>query len=136
MLVIIHSDEGSCIGSKSIYLGQCTNNKAELLSLIEGLNLCKKLKISKLEIEGDSAIIVNAMRTRTMPNWELRSLLDRALFLMESCSDYTTNHIYREANTLADNLANIGADGTNKTTSLISRHSEQVTLGHAGVSKA
>lgn len=91
---IIHLDEWSYIGSKSIYLGQCTNNKLELLGLIEGLNLCKQLKISKLEIEGHSAIIINTMRTRTMPNWELRNLLDRALSLLESfCTLHNKSHI-------------------------------------------
>lgn len=62
------------------------------------------------------AIIVNAIRTKTMANWELRSLLNRALEILGSFIDYTINHIYREANTLADNLANIGADGINKIT--------------------
>lgn len=86
-----------------------------------------------MEIEGDSAIIVNAIRTRTMSNWELRSLLDRALSLMESFSDYTLNHIYRESNILADKLANLGADGTNRTTSLTYRQSDQDTHRQAEI---
>lgn len=56
------------MGHKVVFLGQDTNNIAEFHELIEGLLLCRSLGISNVEIEGDSTIIVNEIRTRDMPN--------------------------------------------------------------------
>ncbi|XP_059067866.1 uncharacterized protein LOC131858594 [Cryptomeria japonica] len=111
---IIHSDKEECIGSKAIHLGKVTNNTTEILSLIEGLNMCKELGITKLEIEGDSAIIINAIRKKETPNWKLNGMLEKALEILDNFEDYTVNHIYKEANRAADELANLGVDGINK----------------------
>jgi len=92
-------------------LVEATNNMAKLTALIEGLKICKVLKIEKVEVEGDSAIIINALRKGSMPNWRLNSLLTIALDFTISFRRCTFNHIYREGNSKADSLANKGADG-------------------------
>lgn len=44
-----------------------SNNQVELEALIEGLYLCRELGIKKLVIEGDSLIILIALRKREIP---------------------------------------------------------------------
>jgi ribonuclease HI len=62
-------------------------------------------------IEGDSTIIINAIRQGRTPNWKLNSAIEQIMESLEVIGDYTVNHIYREGNTDADKLANLGADG-------------------------
>ena len=92
-----------------------SNNLAELEALKQGLQLCHNLKLSKVIIEGDSQIILNAIRKRSTPNWVLNSLLEEVLALLDKMAEYRICHIYREGNQKADYLANLGADGTNST---------------------
>ncbi|XP_057836447.1 uncharacterized protein LOC131046677 [Cryptomeria japonica] len=88
-----------------------TNNWVELMALVEGLHLCRKLGVKNLDIEGESAIIVNALRKGNMPNWRLNTLLSKAIGLCKGFDRFTLNHIYRKGNKRADELANMGADG-------------------------
>ncbi|XP_059075074.1 uncharacterized protein LOC131875073 [Cryptomeria japonica] len=103
--------EGREITLKSHPIGHKTNNWAELAALLEGLKICKVLEVEKLEIEGDSAIIIKAFRKGSMPNWRLNALLARAISLRNFFRRLTVNHIFREGNKRVDELANMGADG-------------------------
>lgn len=58
---MIRSHEGELIAAFSFYYGLGTNNSAEFLSL-EGMMLCKALKISLVLIESDSMVVVAALR--------------------------------------------------------------------------
>lgn len=110
---IVHNWEGKELATLASPVGINTNNWAELMALVEGLHLCRKLGVKNLEIERDSTIIVNALRKGSMPNWRLYTLLSKAL---DSCRDFdrfTVNHIYREGNKRVDELANLGANGIN-----------------------
>ena len=80
-------------------------------ALHQGIKLCLKLNLTKVCIEGDSQIIVNAIRKQNTPNWVLDSQLNLVLSLIDKFDDYRISHIYRKGNQLADHLANIGVDG-------------------------
>ena len=62
-------------------MGEATNNWAKLNALVEGLLLRKSLNIKHLEIEGDSAIIINALRKGSLSNWRLDAKLAKDLEL-------------------------------------------------------
>ncbi|XP_059068352.1 uncharacterized protein LOC131858894 [Cryptomeria japonica] len=106
----VHNWEGKEIAFWAFPVGIKSNNLAELMALVEGLHLCRKLGVKKLDIEGDYAIIVNALKKGSMPNWRLNTLLSRAIDLCRGFERFTVNHIYRESNKRADELANMGAD--------------------------
>lgn len=84
---------------------------AECEAVLEGLKLCYQLGLSKIEIEGDSQIIINAIRTRRTPNWKLNLKLYEILGILDNFPQYEVKHIYRERNSKADHLANRGANG-------------------------
>lgn len=62
-------------------------------------------------MEGDSAIIVNAIRTVVTPNWRLKAMLDRTMAILEYFECFTIKHVYREANGEADELSKLAAEG-------------------------
>ncbi|XP_059073555.1 uncharacterized protein LOC131874279 [Cryptomeria japonica] len=108
---VVHNWEGKEVASLASPVGIITNNWAELLALVEGFLLCRKLEAKCLDIEGDLAIIVNALRKGSIPNWKLNTFLSKALDLCKGFDRFTVNHIYREGNKRADELDNLGADG-------------------------
>lgn len=91
-------------------IGIETNNWAELMALVEGLALCKSIGCKNLEIEGDSAIIINALRKGSLLNWRLDSILSKAILLCQSFDKIIINHIYQEGNRRADELKNLGIE--------------------------
>ncbi|XP_059064100.1 uncharacterized protein LOC131856357 [Cryptomeria japonica] len=92
-------------------IGKTSNNIAEFEALTAGLLYSSTLGIKKLAIEGDSQIPINAIRIGNIANWHLKPLLDRALTIIRKFKHCTINHIYREGNSGADSLANLGVDG-------------------------
>ncbi|KAK4493277.1 hypothetical protein RD792_017845 [Penstemon davidsonii] len=65
------------------FIGHCTNTESEMRALIRGLELCDSFGCSNVLVEVDSQVL---------------------------CSVLKVNHIYREANQVADYLANLGCD--------------------------
>ncbi|XP_059064871.1 uncharacterized protein LOC131856930 [Cryptomeria japonica] len=107
----VHNWECKEIATLASLVGIKTNNWAKLMVLVEGLHLCRKLGVKILDIEGDLAIIVNSLRKGNMPNWRLNTLLSKAIDLCKGFDRFTVNHIYREGNKRADELANMVVDG-------------------------
>ncbi|XP_057867370.1 uncharacterized protein LOC131074699 [Cryptomeria japonica] len=107
----LHDEDEKELARESKPIGHVSNNRAEILALIEGLLLFQNKGIRKLAIEGDSAIIINGLRNGSLSNWKLNALLDRALSLLKNFKKLTFNHIYREGNSRVDETANAGVDG-------------------------
>lgn len=59
---VLRDDRGNMIVIFSHYYGQGTNIMAEFLALRDGLELCKTLDVLQLDIESDSAVVVQAVR--------------------------------------------------------------------------
>lgn len=92
-------------------IGKYSNNVSEVNALIEGVLLCRRLGMDDIEIEGDSAIVVNVVRKGSIPICVLNGYISRILESLRDFIQFTINHIYREGNKWVDNLANIGVDG-------------------------
>lgn len=111
--IIINNDKGEWIAKKALSIAPTSNNLAELRALEEGLLLCTKLGLSNIVIEGDSQIVLNAIRKKSTPNWVLNSKLEHIINLLDKFEDIRVEHIFREGNLEADGPANMGADGNN-----------------------
>ena len=110
---IINDDTGKWVAQKAMSIPPTSNNLAELEALDKGLQLCIDLGLSRVIIEGDSQIILNAVRKRVTPNWVVNSKLSEVLMLLDRIEDIQIRHIFQEGNQKADWLANKGADGVN-----------------------
>jgi ribonuclease HI len=101
---IVVKKEGSLLFSSSSYLGVKTNNEAEYLALILGLELCFRQKIVLDKIFMDSELIVKQLNKEyKVKNLRLKSLYDKVLPLLGSAQ---VIHIKRNLNKEADFLVN------------------------------
>jgi ribonuclease HI/probable phosphoglycerate mutase len=99
------------IAARSQYLGQCTNNVAEYQALLLGLNTALELRCRKLAIFLDSQLIVRQIQGRyKVKNATLKPLFKTAQELLKKFDRWQIDHVPREKNKRADELANRGID--------------------------
>ena len=94
------------IYSESKFLGTQTNNFAEYSGLLLGLKKAKEMDITELNVYGDSMLVIKQM------NGEYKVKAAGLLTLYNLAKQYsnkmnvTFQHVYRDKNARADELAN------------------------------
>ena len=98
--------------SKTFYLGDnVTNNQAEYRGLIGGLKHVSTLDLPNLLVEGDSNLVINQVSgTWSVKNDELKMLHDEVQEYINKIKDIRFQHIPRNENKRADQLANEAMD--------------------------
>jgi ribonuclease HI len=109
---VIRNHVGDWVGGFSRAIGVTTSVQAELRALKDGLNLAIDLGILHLEIEMDSLVAVELVKSITTPNAFLSIIMTDCRSLMERFEICSLKHIFREANGCADLLAKAGCDQT------------------------
>ena len=90
-------------------LGIDSNNMTEALALWQGLRIAKEMGISKLNVIGDSIIIICALAENLMPNnMALRHLIQKIVVQTSSSKKINFYHVLRENNSNVDYEANKG----------------------------
>ena len=100
------------ICSQGFYLGKKTNNQAEYMALVLGVFFTQKYikKDDHLTIVSDSQLLVRQMNgIYKVKDVHLRRLKDLASDWLQGYM-YKINHVLREYNTLADEMANRGVE--------------------------
>lgn len=109
---LIPSSPGKAIWKGFTYIGdKSTNNQAEYTGLIIGLEAAIKLKLTGLQIEGDSKLVVMQMLGEfkvSSPN--IKALYAKAKALQNQLPSCSFKHIRRELNSEADALSNMAMD--------------------------
>ncbi|XP_059068992.1 uncharacterized protein LOC131859366 [Cryptomeria japonica] len=106
---VVRDETGKMIFSLCGHLGVATNSEAEVMELARGLKQCSDLALNLILIEGDSRILINAIKNESTPNWKIRQILKDILTLLDNILNYKVSHIFREANRVVDHMANLGA---------------------------
>ena len=98
--------------SKTFYLGEnVTNNQAEYKGLIGGLKHVSTLDLPNLLVEGDSNLVINQVSgTWRVKNDGLKILHDEVQEFINKIKDIRFQHIPRNENKRADQLANEAMD--------------------------
>jgi ribonuclease HI len=115
---VIRGSEGEVLDMEAGYLGETTNNVAELTGLIRGLQRATAKGHHKIVLEGDSQVIIRLITKilhgsdpdRISPSWRLHSLLTDLTKYLQPHLSIITSHVKREANKVADQLANVAVD--------------------------
>lgn len=96
------------IWNKAHYVGnKLTNNYAEYMGLIIGLQEAVKQNISTLQVKGDSLLVIRQMKGEYKVNSEnILELYKVAKNLTLLISNIEFNHVYRKDNKRADALSN------------------------------
>jgi ribonuclease HI len=90
----------------SEYIGMATNNIAEYSALIKGLRKVSALGLKKITIYMDSELLVKQLQgTYRIRSATLRPFWEEARGMLQQFEGYTINHIRREFNKEADQLA-------------------------------
>lgn len=107
--VIVTGDGIVSEGGKRI--GRTTNNRAEYEALIHALEVASDYGFDEVVVRGDSELIVRQVRGEWNTNDpDLRELRVRVRELLEPFDEWSIDHVPREINERADELANEALD--------------------------
>ena len=103
------------IGEKEIlmkrYIGETTNNQAEYRALLMGLEQALEQKVDEIDCFLDSELVVKQLnREYRVKDKDLAAQFVKVWNLMGQFKKITFNHVRREQNKLADQLANEAMD--------------------------
>ncbi|XP_024531984.1 uncharacterized protein LOC112346706 [Selaginella moellendorffii] len=106
---LLKDPDGNVECEMSEGVGHATNNVAEYRGLILGLKTALDKGIKKIIVKGDSKLVCEQI----MEHWKVRNeglkdLWQEAMYLKSQFLEFKIQHVDREFNPLADQLANIG----------------------------
>jgi probable phosphoglycerate mutase len=111
--VIVRGPDGATRFEAGKYIGRATNNVAEYYALISALDYAVAQGIDRLLVRSDSELLVRQMEGRyKVKSPELRPLYEHARKLARGLAYFAIEHVPRERNREADELANIALDRT------------------------
>jgi len=113
--VILRGPDGATRFEAGKYIGRTTNNVAEYYALITALDYAASQGIERLLVRSDSELLVRQMEGRyKVKSPDLRPLYERARKLAHGFAYFAIEHVPREQNREADELANIALDRTDR----------------------
>jgi ribonuclease HI len=104
--VIIKDEQGMEIAKISKAIGRTTNNRAEYLALIAGLEEALRLGAERVHLRMDSELIVRQIKGEYRSK-ELKQLHTQTHQLLRKFKSYSIEHIPRERNKEADALTRL-----------------------------
>ena len=103
--------DGKEVHTISKKIGIATNNEAEYQALIDGLNYCVDNSIKEIEVFLDSNLVVEQVNKNfKVKAGNLKVLNSKVDNLIQAFNFIEINHVYREENKRADQLANMALD--------------------------
>ena len=111
--VVITDEAGAVLRQLGRRIGRATNNEAEYLALIAGLEAALGLGATAIEARLDSELVIRHLKGRyRIRSPHLRPLYNRALALLRRFASVDMIAVPRAQNRNADALANAALDGT------------------------
>jgi ribonuclease HI len=102
---------GEPVLERAVFLGEATNNVAEYLALLIGLEQARTLSPERLEVHMDSELVVRQLNgIYQVRHPDLLPLFQRARQLLQTFPEVRVAHVRREQNAAADRLANQAID--------------------------
>ena len=106
--IVLDGKEVHAISKK---IGIATNNEAEYQALIDGLNFCIDNSIKEIDVFLDSNLVVEQVNKNfKVKAGNLKVLNSKVDELIQEFNFIEINHVYREENKRADQLANMALD--------------------------
>jgi len=110
--VVIETAEGERLATLAKCLGQATNNFAEYQALLAALEYALQHKHLRVKAFSDSELLVRQMQgAYKVKSLDLKPLYDRARGMVAQLESFAIQHVPREQNREADQLANQALDG-------------------------
>jgi ribonuclease HI len=110
--VVVRDSDGGILATVSETIGEATNNVAEYRALIAGIEQARLLGADRLELFGDSELVVKQVRGEyKVKNAGIRPLHAEVVEALKGFGDWSIDHVRREQNADADALVNDALDG-------------------------
>ena len=110
--VVIKSEKDEVLLEVADYVGKTTNNIAEYMALIRGLEEAIDMGHRSVEAYSDSELMVKQLNGEyKVKNEGLQPLYLHTKSLIKKFTHFSLNHTVRDGNQHADTLANQGIDG-------------------------
>ncbi|KAL0006038.1 hypothetical protein SO802_013599 [Lithocarpus litseifolius] len=106
---LIRDEAGRWVVGFSRKLGKVNSFLAELWALKDGLLLCQQMNMTALIVELDAKAVVEALTNPSYSNTIVSGLFDDCRQILSSFNQVRIQHIFREANMCADQLARLGS---------------------------
>ena len=104
---VIKDQQGQTIARISQGIGHSTNNQAEYKAVIAALEEAIRLGARQVNLNSDSELVVRQLKGKyRVKKAALKPLYQQVKQLQSRLESFTINHIPREQNREADNLAN------------------------------
>ncbi|CAA7018667.1 unnamed protein product [Microthlaspi erraticum] len=104
---VLRDGNGRWYGGFSLHIGRCTAPLAELWGVYYGLVMAWEKKITKLEVEVDSELVVGILKQGIAASHPLSFLARMCHGFLLKDWEVRISHVFREANRVADGLANL-----------------------------
>ena len=105
------SFDGKEIHTISREIGIATNNEAEYQALIDGLNYCIENSINEVDVFLDSKLVIEQVKKNyKVKAHNLKEFNSQVENMIKEFKYIEFNHVYREDNKRADQLANLALD--------------------------
>ena len=110
--VVLCDETGEEILTRSESLGVATNNVAEYRGVILGLQLAREFAVPSIELRLDSELVVKQLKgLYKVKHPVLKPLYEQTKILLSGFSTVSIEHIPRDQNMRADEIANEALDG-------------------------
>ena len=108
---VVTDPAGDELAERSETIGEATNNVAEYRALLLGIELSRELGAERLELVGDSMLIVQQVRGEwKIKQAHLRPLREQVVKALYEFDSWSISHVKREENSRADELLNEALD--------------------------
>ncbi|XP_015167662.1 14.7 kDa ribonuclease H-like protein [Solanum tuberosum] len=104
---ILRDHTGSMVYAFTIPLGYGTNNQAETLAAIHGIEWCIQHGYRRIALEIDSELLTRWLTHSLKPPWQLQQGIQDLINLTRQLEFFSCQHTYREANSTTDLLSKI-----------------------------
>ncbi|XP_062028542.1 uncharacterized protein LOC133744454 [Rosa rugosa] len=97
-------------------LGRTTVPVAEAIALRNSLACARDRGYKRIEVEGDSKLVIDAVTDNISPPWRLITFVSDIKEIASCFDSISFKHVFREANFVADAVANLGHTITSEAT--------------------
>ncbi|XP_042964790.1 uncharacterized protein LOC122299021 [Carya illinoinensis] len=111
---VLRDSDGNIKMAFSVSLGHGTNNFAELLGLLHGIQLVQEQGIVDFDVELDSWLVVHWIKEKNCKTWYLEDFWEKVMEVLQGLN-VQISHIFQEGNKAVDYLVRMGAEGRNET---------------------
>ncbi|CAN1238296.1 Putative ribonuclease H protein At1g65750 [Linum grandiflorum] len=105
---VIRSTGGEVVAAYSSNLGRCSITRAEISGIVAGLEIAWDAGIRRLAIQTDSTCTVQILNSSDIGDHPHATLVMKFQELQQRAWRIELSHVFREANFLADAMANAG----------------------------